>query len=101
MVDRISDWKAFSSHMEEYIETHTVDKYGADGFDLMSITGNPLIPVWNILKYSLRIWRNNMKINDIEKIAHYACLAWVLSKGKIIHLEEKDPSIRVISRAVI
>jgi len=32
MVDRIADWKAFSSHMEEYIETHTVDKYGTNGF---------------------------------------------------------------------
>jgi len=99
MVDRISDWKAFSSHMEEYIGNRTVDKYGTDGFDLMSITGNPLIPVWNILKYSLRIWRNNMKPHDIEKIAHYACLAWVLSKGEPIRMDEKDPSIKVISNA--
>jgi len=41
-----------------------------------------------------------MKMNDVEKIAHYACLAWALSKGKLIHLEEKDPSIKVISRAI-
>ena len=64
--------------MEAYIRDRTVEKYGvknsgeAAGFDLMSITRDPLICVWNILRYSLRIWNGKQKTHDIEKIAHYA-----------------------------
>lgn len=49
----------------------TMDKYGIEssgGFDLMSITRSPLICVWHILKYSLRIWNGKMKEHDLEKI---------------------------------
>jgi len=44
----------------------------------------PTICVWNILRYSLRIWNGKQKTHDIEKIAHYAELAWTMSDGKVI-----------------
>jgi hypothetical protein len=47
-------------------------------------TRKPLICVWNILRYSLRIWNGKQKTYDIEKIAHYAELAWSMSDGKVI-----------------
>ena len=88
-VDRVAEWKKFSSHMEKYIQEKTIAKYGFDkadsnGLDLMEITKNPIICVWQILKYALRIWNNKMKNHDIEKIAHYAELSWSMSKGQII-----------------
>jgi len=46
--------------------------FKAAGCDLMSFTRNLLICVWNILRYSLRIWNGKQKTHDIEKIAHYA-----------------------------
>jgi len=73
--------------MERYIEEHTVGKYSIERsgqFDLMSITQQPIICIWNILRYSFRIWNNSMKERDLGKIAHYAELAWTLSEGKII-----------------
>ena len=51
---------------------------------LVSITRNPLICVWNILKYSLRIYNGKQKTHDIEKIAHYDELAWTMSGEKVI-----------------
>ena len=88
-IDRVEEWREFAKHMEDYIKTQTVEKYGVDkpgskNFDLMAITKSPLICVWQILKYSLRIWNNKMKDRDLEKIAHYASLSWTLSKGSII-----------------
>ena len=88
-IDRVEEWQEFAKHMEDYIKTQTVEKYGIDktglkNFDLMAITRSPLICVWQILKYSLRIWNNKMKERDIEKIAHYAALSWKFSKGCII-----------------
>lgn len=86
--ERDENWKKFAEHMEKYIRDRTVEKYSvknsgdAAGFDLMSITRNPLICVWNILRYSLRIWNRKQKPHDIEKIAHYAELAWTMSNGK-------------------
>ena len=86
-IDRVENWRKFSEHMENYIQDYTIEKYGIEnsnsgGFDLMSITRSPLICVRHVLKYSLRIWNNKMKDRDIEKIAHYAELAWTLSGGK-------------------
>jgi hypothetical protein len=89
-VDRLAQWKEFSAHMEEYISVHTVSKYGVDGIDLMSITCHPLVCIFSILKYALRIWTGNMKIHDLEKIAHYAQMAHSLTEGKIIKLQEKE-----------
>ena len=76
--------------METYIHDLAVKKYSvknsdeSGNFDLMSITRNSLICVWNILRYSLRIWNGKQKTHDIEKIAHYAELAWTMSDGKVI-----------------
>jgi len=91
-IDRVENWREFSEHMENYIQDNTIEKYGIENsgssvFDLMSITRSPLICVWHVLKYSLRIWNNRMKDRDIEKIAHYAELAWTLSNGKTIKNE--------------
>jgi hypothetical protein len=88
-VDRVENWKRFSGHMEKYIRDRTVEKYGfgnagdagKGAFDLMSIT-KPVVCVWNILRYSLRLWNGKGKEHDLEKIAHYAELAWTMGNGK-------------------
>ena len=89
-IDRVENWKKFSEHMENYIKEQTIEKYGFENsdsesgaFDLMSIT-KPVVCVWNILRYSLRIWNGKMKEHDIEKVAHYAELAWTMSGGENI-----------------
>ena len=84
--DRVANWQKFSKHMEEYIRDQTITKYGIEnsgGFDLMSIT-KPIVCVWNILRYSLRIWNGKQKAHDLEKIAHYAELSWTMSGGKVL-----------------
>jgi hypothetical protein len=84
-IDRVENWKRFSEHMENYIRERTIKKYEIDttgGFDLMSITRSPIICVWHILKYSLRMWNNKGKAHDLEKMAHYAEMAWTMSDGK-------------------
>jgi len=66
---------------------YIVGEFGIEssgGFDFMSITHGPLICVWHLLKYSLRIWNNNMEEHDLEKIAHYAKLAWTMSGGGVV-----------------
>ena len=71
--------------MTETVEKYSVKNSGEScNFDLMAITRNPLICGWCILKYSLRIWNGKQKTYDIEKIAHYAELAWTMSDGKVI-----------------
>jgi hypothetical protein len=86
--DRVENWKKFSKHMEGYIQKQTVQKYGFGDsfreekvFDLMSIT-KPIVCVWNILRYSLRLWNGMGKEYDLEKIAHYAELAWTMEGKK-------------------
>jgi hypothetical protein len=87
--DRVENWKKFSEHMEEYIREKTIQKYGfgesgkegGTTFDLMSIT-KPIVCVWNILRYSLRLWNGKGKEHDLEKIAHYAELAWTIGGEK-------------------
>ena len=79
-VDRVEDWKRFSEHMERYIREQTVQKYGmgeaeTGAFDLISLT-KPIVCIWNILRYSVRLWNGKGKEHDLEKIAHYAQLAW-------------------------
>ena len=88
-VDRVENWRRFSEHMEEYIRDRTVEKYGfgdagegeKGAFDLMSIT-KPTVCVWNILRYSLRNWNGKGKERDLEKIAHYAELAWTMERER-------------------
>jgi hypothetical protein len=86
-VNRVENWKRFSEHMEKYIREQTIQKYGMGNpgngnFDLMSIT-KPDVCIWNILRYSLRNWNGKGKVCDLEKIAHYAELAWTIGGGKI------------------
>ena len=85
-VKRVEDWKEFSRHMESYIQEQTVGKYsmakGSD-FDLMSIS-NSQICFWNVLKYALRNLNGKGKEHDLEKIVHYAQLAFTISGGKVV-----------------
>jgi len=53
----------------------------------MSITRGQLICVWHILNYSLGIWNNRGKEYGLEKIAHYADLAWAMSGGEVVRNE--------------
>ena len=76
-IDRVANWKRFSQHMENYITENTLQKYsGSEKVDLMAITSNPIICVWNILKYALRMYNGRMKPQDPEKVAHYAEMLW-------------------------
>jgi hypothetical protein len=53
----------------------------------MGIT-KPVVCVWNILRYSLRTWIGKGKEHDLEKIAHYAELAWTMGdEVKITNLD--------------
>ena len=84
--DRVEEWKRFSEHMEGYIRDQTVQKYGmgnspeVGAFDLMTIT-RPEVCIWNILRYALRNWNGKGKDHDLEKIAHYAELAWTMGEA--------------------
>lgn len=79
--DRIGDWKKFSSHMADTYLGPVVKKYGKSGQfnDLLHYTGLRVI-VWNLLKYSLRLWNGSGKQNDFEKITHYAQMGWTLKE---------------------
>jgi len=84
-IDRVENWRRFSQHMEEYIGSWTIEKYtveGSEGCDLMSITNDWRICIWNILRYATRLWNRHEKNGDILKIAHYAEMAWTLSQEK-------------------
>lgn len=80
--DRIGDWKEFSSMMEKYIEIPQV-KYGTNlkFNDLCHYTGLRVM-LWNILKYSLRLWSGAGKENDFQKIAHYAQMSHAIINRK-------------------
>lgn len=78
--DRLKDWVEFSNYMINYIEKYTISKYkGDDKFDLISIM-EPMDCIWTILRYALRMFRRRGKKYDIQKIAHYAQIAWTKSK---------------------
>ena len=85
-IDRVEEWKQFSEYMEKYIQEKTVGKYGVqnsgnskNSVDLMAITSDSRVCIWNILKYALRSWNGKMKAHDLEKMAHYASMAWCIS----------------------
>ena len=48
--------------------------------DLVSITRLD-VWVWSILRYSLRNWNGEGKEHDLEKISHYAEMAWTMEKS--------------------
>lgn len=92
-VDRVGNWKKFSEHMEEYIQSWTVEKYTAEnskGCDLMSIIKDPRICYFNILKYALRPWNGHAKDHDLQKICQYAEMAWNLSEEKVVRDNSND-----------
>lgn len=73
-------WEEFSKEMRSYIEKYTILKYqGEEKFDLIAIM-DPMDCIWNILRYALRMFRKRGKKFDIQKIAHYAQIAWTKSK---------------------
>lgn len=79
-VNRVKDWDVFAKYMHDYIEKYTVSKYqGDDKFDLISIM-EPMDCIWTILRYALRMFRRRGKKYDIQKIAHYAQIAFTKSK---------------------
>jgi len=84
--------------MEEYIRERTIKKYEIDatgGFDLMSIIRSPIICVWHILKYSLRMWNNKGKAHDLEKMAHYAEMAWTMGDGEGVRNEVTQTGVKL------
>jgi hypothetical protein len=82
-VDRKTNWQRFAQHMEEYVESNVKGKYQGekDYPDLMWFTDQHTC-IWNILKYALRLWRGRGKERDLEKIAHYAEIAWTIKQEK-------------------
>jgi hypothetical protein len=88
MANRVENWTRFSEHMEEYIRERTVKKYSVTGphrCDLISMTNDWKVCVWNILKYALRFWNGHGKDHDFEKMAHYCEMAWTLSGENLVH----------------
>jgi hypothetical protein len=83
-IDRVKDWDEFAKMIHDYIAQFTVSKYGGEkyGFDLMTVTESREC-IWNILKYSLRMWNGRGKAYDVHKIAHYVQMGWTLSKGDL------------------
>lgn len=78
-------WKEYSRHMESYISERTVGKYSIDGgkqMDMMSVS-DKRICVWNVMKDALRGMNGNGKENDLQKMAHYAQLAWNMDGGMV------------------
>ena len=82
--DRLKDWYAFHGHMDVYLEA-PIKKYGAEQQmnDFLHYTDLRTM-FWNILKYALRLWLGHGKEHDLEKIAHYAQMAWTLKEYKQI-----------------
>lgn len=77
-VDRVAEWRRFARHVEEYIRKRTVQKYGIDNdstMDLISITSVDIC-IWNLMRYSTRLFNGKAKKHDLEKVAHYAAIAW-------------------------
>jgi len=60
--------------------THLAGIKWKSTLDFLFIT-RPEVCIWNILRYSLRNW--NGKEHDLEKIAHYAEMAWTMGKDEI------------------
>ncbi len=79
--DRIGDWDKFSKYMKEEYLGRPVKKYSGDqGMnDLLHYTGLRIF-LWNLLKYSLRLWYGVGKKHDFEKLAHYSQMAWTLKE---------------------
>ena len=82
-VDRVGNWDKFGKMMHDYIDSFTSVKYGSgQTVDLMHFTP-PHVSIWNILKYAIRVWNGRPKRHDLQKIAHYAEMAWTYSNGEI------------------
>jgi len=47
----------------------------------VTVNVKPVVCVWKILQRSLRNWNGKGKEHDLEKIAHYAELAWTMEAG--------------------
>jgi hypothetical protein len=79
---RVLEWREFSKYMESYIAEHTLDKYGFPSqVDLMEISKIlPVVNIWNVLKYALRIWNCHGKEFDVEKAGHYIQRYWTLTR---------------------
>lgn len=78
---RVLEWREFSRHMEAYIADNTVKKYGDKGQDPMTDTDAHIIH-WNLRRYATRLFRGFGKPHDLEKIAHYAAMAWAKKETK-------------------
>jgi hypothetical protein len=78
-IDRKRDWRDFSAYMDDQYLDRTIEKYGkqVNAPDLMHWTPQ-FVCVWNILKYGLRLWNEKGKGRELEKIAHYAQMAWTM-----------------------
>jgi hypothetical protein len=82
-IDRVGNWDKFGKMMHDYIASFTSGKYGSgQTVDLMHFTP-PHISIWNILKYAIRVWNGRPKRHDLQKIAHYAEMAWTYSNEDI------------------
>jgi hypothetical protein len=85
---RVKDWDEFAAYMSSYINDNTVKKYGVGkkkiDVDLISLTEDWKILVWNVLRYALRLWNDRGKRHDLEKIAHYAQMAWKMKQEQAI-----------------
>jgi hypothetical protein len=72
---RAKSFLSFASHVADYIDDYTVPKYGDSGKDLCSgYTFEQCMR--EIAKYAARNISKHGKRHDIEKIVHYAQMAY-------------------------
>jgi len=69
------EWEKFSLYMRSMYLHKTDEKYRIGNMEFSDLTDYKTL-IWNILKYAIRLFNNAGKEHDLEKIAHYAQLAW-------------------------
>jgi len=71
------EWEAFAERVLDHIEDYTVPQYG-DAPDDMAAGFTFEDCINHIARYAIRAGKVERKrqIQDMKKVAHYACIAW-------------------------
>jgi hypothetical protein len=69
----IKGWRKFAVYMEKQYLPNTIPKYGDSRLE--DVTSQET-RYWNIIRYATRLMAGRGKRHDLEKIVHYAQMAW-------------------------
>lgn len=70
----LENWSKFSTYMYNRYLPRTIGKYGDSRLE--DVTSQDT-RYWNIIRYATRLMAGRGKKHDLEKIVHYAQMAWV------------------------